>query len=97
MFTTFMVEVKIEKLLQRVKEECASTILHSIKLGKFNWIAHVLRRNCFLIHVLEGKVEEMGRREGRRKQLLDDVKERRYCELKEKALDCTVFIFNYLE
>jgi hypothetical protein len=34
-------------------------------------------RNCFLIHVIAGKVEEMERREGRRKPLLDDVRERR--------------------
>jgi len=50
-----------------------------------------MRRNCFLIHVIEGKVEETGRRGRRPKQLLDDVRERRYCELKEETLDCAVF------
>jgi hypothetical protein len=43
-----------------------------------NLIGHILRRNCLLKHVIEGKIEgrtEMtGRRERRRKQLLDDVK-----------------------
>jgi hypothetical protein len=44
--------------------------------------------------VIEGKLEERtemtGRRGRRRKQLLDDLKEkRRYCKLKEEALDRT--------
>jgi hypothetical protein len=51
-----------------------------------------LRRNCLLKHVIEGKLEgriEMTWRRGRRrKQLLDDLKEkRRYCKFKEEALD----------
>jgi hypothetical protein len=55
-----------------------------------------LRRNCLLKHVIEGKIEErievMGRRGRRHKQLLDDLKERRgYCKLKEEALDLTVW------
>jgi hypothetical protein len=37
---------------------------------------------------IEGKIEVMGRRERRRKQLLDDFKVLRgYCKLKEGALD----------
>jgi len=48
-------------------------------------------RNCFLIHVIEGKVEETERREGRPKQLLEDVREGRYCELKEETLDYAGF------
>jgi hypothetical protein len=48
---------------------------------KANWIVHTLRRNCLLKHVIEGKMEErikvMGRRERRRKQQLDDLKEMR--------------------
>jgi hypothetical protein len=55
-----------------------------------------LRRNCLLKHVIEGKlegrVEMMGRRGRRRKQLLDDLEEkRRYWKLKEEALDRTVW------
>jgi hypothetical protein len=65
-------------------------ILHTIKRRKANWIGHILRRNCLLKHVIEGKLEgriEMTRRRGRRrKQLLDDLKEkRRYWKLKEEA------------
>jgi hypothetical protein len=39
-----------------------------------------LRRNCLLKHVIEGKIDEKikvtGRRERRRMQLLDDLKEK---------------------
>jgi len=44
---------------------------------KANWIGHILSRNCLLKHVIEGKIEVMGRREGRRKKPLDDLKEKR--------------------
>jgi hypothetical protein len=59
------------------------------------WIVHILRRNCLLQQVIEGKIKaqiEVTRRRGRRrKELLDDLKDRRgYCQLKEEALDRTV-------
>jgi hypothetical protein len=77
-----------------VKEE--RNILYTIKRRKANWIGHILCRNCLLKHVIEGKLEgriEMtGRRGGRRKQLLDDLKKkRRYWKLKEEALDRTLW------
>ena len=53
-----------------------------------NWISHILGKKCLLKHVTKGKIEQrlevMGRRERRRKQLLDDLKEKK---LKEEALD----------
>jgi hypothetical protein len=77
-----------------VKEE--RNIVHTIKRRKANWIGHILRRNCLLKQVIEGKLEgriEMTGRRGRRgKQLLDDIKEkRRYCKLKEEAIDRTMW------
>jgi hypothetical protein len=53
---------------------------------------HILRRNCLLKEIIEGKIKgriEVTRRRGRRrKQLLDDLGDRRgYCHLKEEALD----------
>jgi hypothetical protein len=85
--------VRNEEVLHRVKEE--RNILHTIKRRKASWICHILRRNCLLKHVIEGKVEgriEMtGRRGRRRKKLLDDLNEtRRYWKLKEEALDRTL-------
>ena len=61
-----------------------------------NWIDYILRRNCLLRHVIatkvEGRVEMIGRRGIRRKQLLGDLKEERgYWKLKEEALDHTLW------
>jgi hypothetical protein len=44
-----------KKVLQRVKEE--RNIVHTTK-RKANWIGHILRRNCLLKHVIEGKIKE---------------------------------------
>jgi hypothetical protein len=80
--------VKYE-VLHRVKED--RNILHTIKRRKANWTGHILRRNCLLKHVIEGKIEGSmevkGRRRRRRKHLLDDLKETRgYWKLKGIAL-----------
>jgi hypothetical protein len=83
--------VRNKEVLYRVKEE--RNILHTIKRRKANWIGHILRRNCLLKHVIKGKLERRtGRRGRRRKQLLDDLTEkRRYWKLKEEALDRTLW------
>ena len=78
----------------RVNEQ--RNILHEIRKRKANWIGHILRRNCLLQQVIEGKVKEqieVTRRRGRRrKKLLDDLKDRRgYCQLKEETLDRTMW------
>jgi hypothetical protein len=44
-----------KEVLHRVKEE--RNILHTIKRRDANWIGHILRRNCLLKHVIEGKLE----------------------------------------
>jgi len=82
--------VRNEEVLLRVKEQ--RNILHEIRKRKANWI---LRRNCLLQRVIEGKIkgviEVTGRRGIRRRKLLDDLKERRgCCNLKEEAVDRTV-------
>ena len=71
-------------------------ILHEIRKWKANWIGHILRRNCLLRRVTEGKIQgetEVTGREGRRRRkLLDDLKGRRgYSHLKEEALDRTMW------
>jgi hypothetical protein len=86
--------VRNEEVSNRVKEE--RNIVHTIKRRKPNWIGHILRRNCLLKHITEGKIEgrtEVTIRRGRRrKQLLNDLKETtRYCKLKEEALDRTLW------
>ena len=82
-----------EEVLRRVKGQ--RNILHEISKRKANWIGHILRRNCLLQRVIEGKIkggiEMTGRRRRRRRKLLDDLKERRgYSHLKEEALDRTM-------
>jgi len=76
-------------VLHRVKE--GRNILHTITRRKANLIGHRLRRNCLVQHVLggekEGRVGVTERRERRRKQLLDDLKEKRgYWKLEEGTL-----------
>jgi hypothetical protein len=71
-------------------------ILHTIERRKANWIGHRLCRNCLRKHDIEGKTEGRkgvtGRRRRRRKQLLDDLKEKRgYSKLKEVAIDRTLW------
>ena len=86
--------VRNEEVLLRVNEQ--RNILHEIRKRKANWIRHILRRNCLLKQVIEGKVkgqiEVTRRRRRRRKKLLDDLKDRRgYCQLKDEALDHTMW------
>ena len=86
--------VRNEEVLLRMKEQ--RNILHEIRERKANWIGHILRRNCFLQRVIEGKIQgwtEVTRRQGRRRRkLLDDLKERRgYSHLMEEVLDRTMW------
>jgi hypothetical protein len=43
------------EVLHKVKEEL--NILRTIDSRKANWIGHILRRNCLMKHVIEGKIE----------------------------------------
>ena len=66
-------------MLLRVKEQ--RNILHEISKRKVNWIGHILRRNCILQRVMEGKIkvgiEVTGRRGRRCRKRLDELKKRR--------------------
>jgi len=100
-FWNVVLEKDGEDLLDRSCEKWRSVsdqryTIHEIRKRKANWIAHILRRNCLLQHVIErkikGQIEVTRRRCRRRKKLLDDLKDRRwYCQLKEEALDCTMW------
>jgi hypothetical protein len=86
--------VRNEEVLHWVKEK--KNILHTRERRQANWIGHILRRNCLLRHVIEGKldgrIEMTGKRWRRRKQLLDDLTIKiRYWKLKEEALDRTLW------
>ena len=86
--------VRNEEVLLRVKEQ--RNILHEITKWKASWIGHILHRNCLLQRVIErkikGGIEVTGRRGRNHRKLLDDLKERRgYSQLKEEALDRTMW------
>ena len=82
--------VRNEEVLLRVSEQ--RSILHEIRKRKANWIGHILHRNCLLQQVIEGKIKGQIEVTRRRKKLLDDLKDRRgYCQLKEEALDRTMW------
>ena len=86
--------VRNEEVLLRVNEQ--RNILHEIRKRKANWFGHILRRNCLLKQVIEGKIKgemDVTRRRGRRrKTLLDDLKDRGgYSHLKEEALYRTIW------
>ena len=86
--------VRNEEVLLRVNEQ--RNVIQEIIKRKANWIGHILRRNSLLKQVIEGKIKgqiEVTRRQGRRrKKLLDDLKDRKgYCELKEEAIDHTMW------
>jgi len=47
--------VRNEEVLRRVNEQ--RNILREISKRKANWIGHILRRNCLLQQVIEGKIK----------------------------------------
>ena len=86
--------VRNKEVLCKVKVQ--RNILHEISKREANWIGQILRSNCLLQQVTKGKIkggiEVTGGRGRRRRKLLNDLKERRGCSnLKEEALDCTIW------
>jgi hypothetical protein len=69
--------VRNEEVLLRVNKQ--RNILHEIRKQKANWIGHILRRNCLLQQVIEGKIkggiDVTGRRGRRCRKLLNYFKE----------------------
>jgi hypothetical protein len=67
------------EVLRGIREE--RNIHYIVKRSKANWVGNILRRNCLLKQVIEGKIEGRmeltGRRRRRRKQILDKLKETR--------------------
>jgi len=57
----YIYHVRNEEVLLRVKEQ--RNILHEIRKRKANWIGHILRRNCLLQRVIEGKKRQEGEEE----------------------------------
>ena len=47
--------VRKEEVLLRINEQ--RNIPHEIRKRKANWTGHILRRNCLLQQVIEGKIK----------------------------------------
>ena len=75
-------KVTNEQALQHIEEK--RTVLYNILRRKGNWIGHILRRNCLLHDANEGQMTEV-KGVGRRTQLLDDLRNRKYWELEDEA------------
>ena len=73
-----------QQVLDRIGEKRA--LLNNILHRKANWIEHNLEINCLLHDVIKGEMTEV-KGVGRRTQLLDELRNRRYWELKEEAED----------
>ena len=61
--------VRNEEVLLQVNEQ--RNILHAIRKRKANWIGYIVRGNCLLKQVIEGKIRgeiEVTRRRGRRRK-----------------------------
>jgi hypothetical protein len=83
----------LEKKLLNIKRQ---SWLFSTNFVRNISILHILRINCILRQVIEGKIkggiEVTGRRGRRRRMILNDLKERKgYSHLKEEALDRTTW------
>jgi hypothetical protein len=75
--------LRSKEVLHILKEE--RNILHTVIRRKAKWTGNILRRNCLLKHMIERRIEVTGRRGRMRKQLLDDLKEKRgFWKLKEE-------------
>jgi hypothetical protein len=64
--------VRHEEVLHRVKKK--GNILLTINSTKANWFGYNLSRNCFLKHVIEGRIDVTRRRGIRCRQILADFK-----------------------
>jgi hypothetical protein len=46
-----------EEIQHKIKKKTERNILHTIKIRKDTGNGHILRRNCLLKRVIEGKIE----------------------------------------
>jgi hypothetical protein len=57
--------VRNGEVFHRVKVD--RIMLHAIQRRKANWIGHILRRNCFLQHISETKIDVISEGKTRKK------------------------------
>ena len=84
-WTAHVSNEEISSLVQKQR-----SLVHVIKQRQANWIGHVLRHDCLLKTVLEGKMDEKRTRGKPRRKMLDLLMEQEdkkinYEELKRRA------------
>ena len=85
---------RMEKIswTDRVGNEEVLNVEYTIKRRKAKWIGHILRRNCHLKHVTEGKKEGRiavaGRRERRNKMASKTARDTRNCMRTQQMAIC---------
>jgi hypothetical protein len=78
-----------EEVLHRVKEE--RNIVHTIKRRLTGLVTSCVRTAYVTEGKIEGRIEGTGKRGRKCKQLLDLKETRRYCKLRENALNRTLW------
>jgi hypothetical protein len=78
---TFGTYVTPHSRIRREKPKLAQVVKKFPAFNEIRFFYRILRRNCLLSQVIEGKIkggiEVTGRRGRRRRKLLDDLKQRR--------------------
>ena len=87
---SWMDHITNDEVLRRVDEK--RSLMQTVRMRQMNWIGHVLRGNCLLRTVLEGRLQRKHRRGRPRKKMLDwmlkeDNAARSYSRLKREAQD----------
>jgi len=76
----------INERLQRGKEERGYPVNNTAK--EANWIGHILRRNCLLKHIIEGKTEGARIQGRRRTHLRDNLRGKKEIQEEKRSTKC---------
>ena len=76
-------KISNEEVLRRVGEE--RSFVATVTKCKKSWMGHVLRHDCLLKSVIEGRMERQRCRGRKRVAMLDDLKEGSYVVMKRHA------------
>jgi hypothetical protein len=93
-FVNVVLEEDGEDRLERPRKKWRRISWRETFCMQNDWVGHILYRNCFLEHGIEGKIDgkvEGTRNRGRRpKQLLDEFKVQKIVEFERRSSDCTL-------
>ena len=73
------------EVLQKVGEN--RCILDTVQHRKLRWVGHILRHDSLLRDIIEGRMKGKATRQRKRLQMLSDVINKSYVDLKREAED----------